>query len=357
MLNDELESNEIKISLNIEAVFVIALYIQNHIIGNNYNLTNIQFNNRRTEQKYIFDNQKYFFDTKNVLNPILAFATNIVDSIDAVINDNDDEATVDKKIDNIFNIYYDKAKELDDKSLGLYGTYWFYYNKNGNDEILNHIKTSKILKKILISLPIIETNNNKFNEPKYKLKIEIKENIKNLNILKKNIEKYLKFINNRFEKKEKYQNFLNKIYVHVLANIIGVDFYLVIKELIIKYYIGKGIIIDKSKNKIDKILNNFKELLINNKLDATNINFLYITEPIPESVLKNKIKEMFIQIIPDDNNELINTFETAVLPMYRDLYRITYKYLKMFMENYYKFIYNQYHGLNILLLLLDKISS
>jgi hypothetical protein len=54
--------------------------------------------------------------------------------------------------------------------------------------------------------------------------------------IKNFLEKYLKFINDRFFQKEKYENFLKSIYVHVLANIIGVDFYLTIKELIVKYY-------------------------------------------------------------------------------------------------------------------------
>lgn len=132
------------------------------------------------------------------------------------------------------------------------------------------------------------------------------------------------------------------------------------EKLIVTYYIGKGALIT-DQNNVDNIKNNLlllNKLLINNKLDnKTNINYLYITEPIPESVLKNTIKEILLKIIPNDNKEIINNFETIIFPMYRDLYKITYKYLKMFMSNYHKFIYNQYHGLDILILLLEKISS
>ena len=356
MLNYELESNEIKIPLNIEAVFIIALYIQNHIFGNNHELSDKKFINRRKKLKEIFDEQKKNQDQGvNDYNPIIEDPIKVI-SDQLLINMNETDDIIIQKIDSIFIKYNKKASDLENEEYGLYGTYWHYYEKNNNNEILNHIFNSKILKNILILLQKNEQNNTKFNVPKYD-KINI--NKKHLNLIKIKFEKYLKFINYRFNKKKIYEDFLNKIYVHVLANIIGVDFYLTIKELIVKYYIGKGvdINIDANKDKINEILKNLKELLINNDLDVTNINYLYITEPIPESVLKNKIKEMLLQIIPGDNNELINTFETALLPMYRDLYRITYKYLKMFMENYHKFIYNQYHGLDILLLLLDNISS
>ena len=128
--------------------------------------------------------------------------------------------------------------------------------------------------------------------------------------------------------------------------------------MIINHYINSNVNLDnQNTDNIKQQLLILNKFLINNKLDKTNINYLYITDPIPESVLKNKIKEILLQIYLPGEIELINTFETVLLPRYRDLYRITYKYLKMFMENYHKFIYNQYHGLDILILLLKKISS
>jgi hypothetical protein len=144
----------------------------------------------------------------------------------------------------------------------------------------------------------------------------------------------------------------------VLANIIGVDFYLRIEDLIIKHYINLGInvITRDSNNIIKQQLLKLNRLLINNKLDKTNINYLYIkAEKNPESVLKDQIKEILQIIFIADDIEIINMFETKVYPNYKDLYRITYKYLQMFILNYHKFIYNQYHGLEILLLLLNKL--
>ena len=77
----------------------------------------------------------------------------------------------------------------------------------------------------------------------------------------------------------------------------------------------------------------------------------------PELILKKNIIEILKNEFFPNNEELISTFETIVYPYYKDLYKITFKYLQMFILNYHKFIYNQYHGLDILLLLLKQISS
>jgi hypothetical protein len=147
---------------------------------------------------------------------------------------------------------------------------------------------------------------------------------------------------------------MDKIYVHVLSNIIGLDFYLKIEELVIKHYIDLNIL-NLNKDNLKQTLLTIKRKLINNKLEDNNLNYQYIsTEKNPENVIKELKESLKIFI---DLDEIINTFETKLYPYYRDLYRITFKYLQMFMSNYHKFIYNQYHGLNILLLLLDKISS
>ena len=128
------------------------------------------------------------------------------------------------------------------------------------------------------------------------------------------------------------------------------------EELIVKHYINIGINIDQQSVKDQlKKLNN---LLINNKLDDTNINYKYIsTTKNPELILKKNIIEILKNEFFPNNEELISTFETIVYPYYKDLYKITFKYLQMFILNYHKFIYNQYHGLDILLLLLKQISS
>ena len=125
------------------------------------------------------------------------------------------------------------------------------------------------------------------------------------------------------------------------------------EELIIHNYISLNIVINDTVKEQLRILN---KLLINNKLDPSNINYLYIIEEKnPELVLKDNIKKFLESLSLANSIEIINTFETKVYPNYRDLYKITYKYLKMFISNYHKFIYNQYHGLEILLLLLDKL--
>jgi hypothetical protein len=374
MLRTELKSNKILIPLNIDAVFIIALFIQNDIwridkkkidlekltVKNTKNTKRIQINRE-------YNNAKDKVEKSDVNNNNFKFNdTDVKKNNKRHINyENNENKEYDDNIDQniIFTKYNIKAKELERQDFGLYGSYWINYKKyKYNLTILEHITNSKKIKEILNKLKSIETKNNNFNAPKYDNKIEITKNIKEIEEINKIFEHYLKFINIRFNsnKDNAYTIFLNKIYVHVLANIIGVDFYLTMEELIVKYYLDKGAIIDNPANpaNVDNIKNNLlilNKLLINNKLNKENINYLYITEPTPELVLKNEIKDILLKIIPNDNNELINTFETVVLPRYRDLYKITYKYLKMFMENYHKFIYNQYHGLEILLLLLSKL--
>jgi hypothetical protein len=363
MLKNELKSNEILIPLNIEAVFIIALFIQNHIWNTQtINLDNSvpkntrkaqinkEYNKINTTDEDV-DNDK-FNNTddkvKNVMDkPDRIYTIKKNRSYNYNVGDGDDNNIILKK-------YYDKAKELEKKDFGLYGSYWINYEKN--DGILDHIDSSKKLKQLLKKLKI-EKKNNEFNLPFYK-KGNIPNNITDLNKIKTKLEYYLQFINIRFNtnKDNAYDLFLKKIYVHVLANIIGLDFYLRMEELIVNHYMNSSINLTDNNNIIIKEqLKSLNRLLINNKLDETNINYLYITEKNPESVLKDKIKEILQKLFIPDDNELIYTYETVVLPKYRDLYKITYKYLQMFISNYHKFIYNQYHGLEILLLLLDKL--
>jgi hypothetical protein len=340
MLKNELKNNEILIPLNIEAVFIIALFIQNHIWNDNDKID----------------------DKLNDFNNLINTRKKNIKKIK--INKDYDESTDSNKIFKKYNL---KAKELETKDFGSYGSYW----KNWKNlrltkkikfsilfEILVHIDKSIELKKLLIDLKQLENKNNKFNIPEYK-KDTIQKKINELVKIKNKLKHYLKFINIRFNTNEKntYNIFLQKIYVHTLANIIGLDFYLRIEELIINHYINSNVNLDnQNTDNIKQQLLILNKFLINNKLDKTNINYLYITDPIPESVLKNKIKEILLQIYLPGEIEVINIFETVVLPKYRDLYKITYKYLKMFILNYHKFIYNQYHGLNILLLLLNNVS-
>jgi hypothetical protein len=370
MLKNELKSNEILIPLNIDAVFIIALFIQNHI----WNTQTINLNNKHLEntRKTNINKEYNSIDTKDedVDNTIF----NYDDNVDTIMNKPDRPY---KKYSNvhynynagddgnsILQKYYTKAKELEGQDFGLYGSYWKSYKTN--NKILTHINESIKLKQIFKKLKKIQKTNSKFNLPFYEKK-NIEDEKVTLNKIKEKLEHYLKFINIRFNTNTNnaYDIFLKKIYVHVLANIIGVDLYLRMEELIVNHYVNSGIGFNKdfeleymfNELNIKEQLKPLNQLLINNKLDRTNINFLYITEPIPESVLKNKIKEFLESSFIPNNIEIINIFETTVLPKYRDLYKTTYKYLQMFISNYHKFIYNQYHGLEILLLLLEKLAE
>ena len=381
MLRNELKSNDILIPLNIDAVFIIALFIQNHIW--------VEDHNKKKKDRIILDNiLKENTNTRRI--QINREYNNIkksdVDNNDFKFNDTDvkknnkreikyeqyknENYNSDSDLNIIFKKYNLKAKELEEKDFGLYGSYWINYKKNNYYlTILEHINNSINLKKILKELKLIEKKNTDFNIPKYDNK-DIIDNKKKIEDINKKCEHYLKFINIRFNsnKDNAYTVFLNKIYVHVLANIIGVDFYLTMEELIIKHYIGKGAIIDTSTNSINSI-NIKKQLLvlnkylINNKLEEDkNFNYLYINQinqqKNPELIFKGVIIEILKKVLLGvGNDDLINTYESIILPRYRDLYKITYKYLKMFMSNYHKFIYNQYHGLNILLELLKKLQS
>jgi ankyrin repeat protein len=375
MLKNELKSNEISIPLNIESVFIIALFIQNHIWldkTTNIDLSNLLSKNTRRTQI----NKKYnkINTTKSdVENNDFNFGDNkVVNAMDKPNRDyteykNKKYNYKDKNSDdnNIFKKYYNKAKQLERQDFGLYGSYWNNYEKknfeSNKTKILEHITLSKDFKQILEEIKLIEKPTKKFNFPSYN-KTDIETKITKLNKINNKLEHYLKFINIRFNtnKDNTYEVFLNKIYVHVLANIIGVDLYLRMEELIINHYINSGVILDhdisnNNNNNIGKQLLNLNRFLINNNLDDTNMNHLYITKENPESFLKDKIKEILQTIFLPDDIEIINIFETVILPKYRDLYKITYKYLQMFILNYHKFIYNQYHGLEILLLLLGKL--
>jgi hypothetical protein len=375
MLRNELQSNDLLIPLNIDSVFIIALFIQNHIWlekASGFNFKNInvinsrkkqideEYNNMKKKSSDVNNNDfKYGSDDKNNIIPDIEYKEQ--KNTDYNYNDTDEINIILKK-------YYDKAKNLETKDFGSYGSYWKKYDKkNKIKNILEHINESINFKNILNKyIKEEEEEEVKFDLPTYnidnidnikKLKSELKD-------IKQKLERYLKFINIRFNsnKDNYYTEYLNKIYVHVLANIIGVYFYLTMEELIVKHYINLNIDIDPANttdiNPVKEQLKNLNNLLINNKLDESNINYKYIiATKNPELVLKKDIIDILNNEFIPNNEELIATYETIVLPRYRELYKITYKYLQMFISNYHKFIYNQYHGLEILLLLLDKISS
>jgi hypothetical protein len=370
MLKNDLKSNNILIPLNIESVFIIALFIQNHIWLQNasrINLTDIKDlkNTRRTQINKEYNNVK----KSDVDNNVFKFNDNDVKKnnkreIKYTIKENTNYNNINDNND-ILQKYNALARNLESDDFGLYGSYWKNYDKNNDKNnniknILEHINESIRLKTILKKYK--EEEDVKFNLPKY----NISELKKDLQDVKPKLERYLKFINIRFNsnKDNAYNVFLNKIYVHVLANIIGVDYYLKMEELIVKHYMNLNIIIDQTQdgndnsNIIKEQLKNLNKLLINNKLDDSNVNYKYISATKnPELALKKDIIDILNNELIPNNEELINTFETKVYPNYRDLYKITFKHLQMFISNYHKFIYNQYHGLEILLLLLDNISS
>jgi hypothetical protein len=371
MLRNELQSNNLLIPLNIDAVFIIALFIQNLIWLEKATDINLKkLNNSNTRKTQI--NEEY----NNMKRKTYDVNNNDVNNNDFKYNDSDVKNTTGKPYINykkqentnynyndednnkVLNKYYKKAKILETNNFGSYGSYWKNYDKHKNNKknILEHINKSKEFKNILKDYR--EEKDDNFNAPKYNDKKALNELKQKLTPIKDKLERYLKFINIRFNsnKDNAYTVYLNKIYVHVLSNIIGVDFYLTMEELIVKHYISLNVDIDQDtiKNQLQK----FNNLLINNKLDESNINYKYIiATKNPELTLKKDIIDILkIELIPS-NEELIATFETVVFPRYRELYKITYKYLQMFISNYHKFIYNQYHGLEILLLLLEKISS
>ena len=359
MLRDKLKSNDVLIPLNIDAVFIIALVIQNNIFDKSFVLPDKdKIKNSRKKQineqynidiKKSVENNKFSYDDINIHNELNEIKRKYDNN-----KKNDNYNYENDETNKILKNYYDKAKGLEEEDFGLYGSYWIRFKYNN----LDHIKVSNKFKQLLTNLIELEKVNTS-NIPEYNSN-EINKIYNKLNGgIKSKLINYLNFINIRFNtnKDNAYNIFLSKIYVHVLANIIGVDFYLRMEELIINYYISSDIDIDID-NTVKNQLIQLNKLLINNKLDKTNINYLYITEEQnPELVLKNNIKEFIESNFLANSMEIINIFETKVFPNYRDLYKITYEYLQMFISNYHKFIYNQYHRLDILLLLLlDKLT-
>jgi hypothetical protein len=367
LLRKDLSSNDVLIPLNIDAVFNITLHILNNIFKYNiFKYNSIQLPNHNpgliNSRKYQINNEykKNVTDQKTKTKTVNDRFNNNDDFIKNDLNEIDRPYTPkqnihynyinDDETNDILRKYYNKARDLEMQDFGLYGTYWNKFKIYK----LNHIKISKTLKKELKNLINTQTKNI-FNQPEYD-NTQINKIKKKLGKIDDQLSNYLNFINIRFNtnKDNAYRVFLNKIYVHVLANIIGVDFYLRMEELIIHNYISLNIVINDTVKEQLRILN---KLLINNKLDPSNINYLYIIEEKnPELVLKDNIKKFLESLSLANSIEIINTFETKVYPNYRDLYKITYKYLKMFISNYHKFIYNQYHRLDILMLLLNNLS-
>ena len=370
MLKNELKNNNILVPLNINAVFVISLFIQNHIWSGNAGLNlqdlddddnnrKVQINNEYNTHRGIYIDSHRIDDTFNNYDNVIQndlednLENNRIDYVDKDYDYN----YIPPENNIIIRTYYEKARQLESQDMGSYGTYW---NKNLNKinrDILVHIEKSKELKNILNILKDKEKTDTKFNLPLYEYD-ELKPRIDKLNSIKGALDKYLRFINIRFNnnKKNAYKTHLEKIYVHVLANIIGVHFYLKMEQLIVTHLINNNNTENTIRNISSLILKELRDFLINNNLDSTNINFMYISESKnPELILKDRIIEKLQKLRIPNNEELVQRFKTDVYPNYKDLYSITYKYLQMFILNYHKFIYNQYHGLEILLLLLNKL--
>jgi hypothetical protein len=199
MLRTELKSNKILIPLNIDSVFIIALFIQNDIWCIDKKKIDLEKltvkNTKRIKINQEYNNAKDKVQKSDVNNNEFNFNDNYVKKNNKrhinyeKYKNKEYDINSDQNI--IFKKYNLKAKELEKEDFGLYGSYWINYKKYKNNlTILEHINKSKELKKILKEYS--ETKNNNFNFPKYD-NVDILKN--KLDPIFINLEHYLKFIN------------------------------------------------------------------------------------------------------------------------------------------------------------------
>ena len=91
-----------------------------------------------------------------------------------------------------------------------------------------------------------------------------------------------------------------------------------------------------------------------NLLEEENVeynSFDQFVKEIREHLLNNG------QVTIDESSELIKMYDKQIIPYFRVLYRETFYHQYTLIQNYIKFIHNQYNGIKILKMILDKITE
>jgi hypothetical protein len=140
-----------------------------------------------------------------------------------------------------------------------------------------------------------------------------------------------------------YYGYLARLYTHLMAYIVGQNFYNAIELMVVKNI--------TSTVRDQSIIDNLKEIkdYIVGK-DDNHLAYQYVVRKMgynskSEDEVFDKINETLEKI------GMTGDYQQYLLPYYRTLYRIVFEYLNRMMRNYHKFILNQYRGLQVFNLL------
>ena len=343
---------------------------QNDVLENSKK--GIQIINDKNKKDIKLNNVFAIKQNPNLLNKQIE--DNNIENEDNIIDFN----FIDDKYDDIIIKYFRNLSRENKFKYGKYGTFW--KEKRVPNDILYHLQILEDEINLLKNYKEEHENNRvkKFN-------ISSDDNAsKQFKELNSKLESILVFINCRFNQSKYienniYYNFLVQLYIHVLAKIIGNNFYTTIEKLVlaeIPNIIRDVGSIDNEKLKVN--LNEIRKYLTSDyKYDSFAYTYVMKTLRLEENeeseikspiykdgetpeVVFSRLREMIsqIELVPtnkDSNINIITNYDRNIYPCYKDIYAISFKYMHRFMTNYHKFIINQYRGYKILDTLFDYV--
>jgi hypothetical protein len=245
-----------------------------------------------------------------------------------------------------------------------------------------HLVLTNLYSKYLESLTnFISLSNKKLKSSHYSnfllFKNKVDEYKSDLNIIETNFEILIKHLDERYNEnfkspsniivKEVFNSIAHTILIAVQSN-----FVLGLRKIIVLHLINTvdvsliNILLD---NIMNKLVDDNGLLSIN--MHENNLSYLYTQNSInlleEENVEYNsfdqfvkEIREHLLnngQVTIDESSELIKMYDKQIIPYFRVLYRETFYHQYTLIQNYIKFIHNQYNGIKILKMILDKITE
>jgi len=261
-----------------------------------------------------------------------------------------------------------------------------FYHQNATYEYGEniHLILTNIYSKYLESLiNFISLSNKKFRSSHFSnflfFKNKVNEYKSDLNIIEANFEILISHLDERFN--ENYKSPSNIIIKEIFNSIshtiliaVQSNFVLALRKIIVLHLVntatdGLSLINILLINIMDKLVNNNGLLSIN--MHENNLAYLYTKNSmslLEEDNFEYNSFDQFVkeirdhllnngQVTIDETSELIKMYDKQVIPYFRVLYRETVNHQFTLMQNYIKFIHNQYNGIKILKMVLDKITE